>query len=138
MTLFKGKGRRNFDKCQVHTVPQTGVDTKAYGLDFGGWFNARLAGPEEKIHTLVSTQCPKLGEYILAVHNSTVAEAKTKLADTIGEEACKNCMFARMTPMEVVEHQNALIQAQQNNLGQWAQPPSAQEAAKQLPSGDLR
>lgn len=139
MKLFRGKGVRNFENCQVHTLPDTTVDTMAYGLNFGAWFNARFAKPDEKIHRIVSVQCPKLGEYALNAPNSTVAEANRSLIDAVAGTVCKNCIFAGMSPIEVANYQKAIIDAQPSAATQqWQQPPLIEQAQKQLPPTGLR
>ena len=124
MNPFKCKGVRNFEKCQVHTPPEVSVDTMAYGLDFFRYFNAKFAGPDVKEERLVSSRCPKLGEYVVSVPNSTASEAVASHAKTIGAEACKNCVFAPMTPLEAGTYQKAIADLQVRDTGQWQQPPA--------------
>jgi len=139
MTIFKGKGVRNFEKCQTHTLPEVNIDTMAYGLDFFGYLNGRLAGPGAKAERLVSTKCPKVGEYVVSASNSTASEAIAIHAKTIGAEVCKNCVFARMTPLEAAQYQMAVLDAQvPKSEGPWQQPLQSEQAPKQLPPSQLR
>lgn len=112
---MKSKGLRNFEGCQNRTRVTSEPFALVYGISgnsFGGWFQATL-NPDTSYPRVTTVECQQLG-VVERNLNGTVEGVKGQIAEVIGKESCRNCMFASMNPLEAQRAATEIAEEKRN------------------------